>query len=377
MERIHVMHVTDTLALGGKERMLTLLANQLVSNGIDVSVCVTRSDLTLAPKLLSTIPVRALGRKSSFDLSGFRTFKDFIQRQKPDVFHAHGRASFSFLAFLKTIHKISAPIIFHDHYGPIEIDEVVPVWFRLWGRYLVDYYVGVYSKLGDWALAAGVPSHKICVIENGIDTQPFREARPWDLRTMYKLPPDKKVGVLLGGIRPEKGLDMLIQVVAGSKLAKDVHFLVVGNKQDEKYVAACLRTVREKNITDCFTFVGQQTAIPEILRGANFAVMPSRSESGPLVLIEYLAAGLPVVAFQVGALSKRAAELGVPGFVQSEDIETFSNQLDCLLAMKSTDLIAQGLYGQRIAQANFDITQKMPEWYGIYEHVLDNKRRIL
>src|SRR5688500_9968918 len=131
------MHITDTLAIGGKERMLVELANQLVSSGTDVSVCVTRSDLTLSAVLHSSIPVLSLGRKSSFAISGFQHFITFVQRQKPDVLHAHGRSSFSFLAFLKTLGRISSPIVFHDHYG-IELDQAIPWWLRWWGLGLVD-----------------------------------------------------------------------------------------------------------------------------------------------------------------------------------------------------------------------------------------------
>jgi glycosyltransferase involved in cell wall biosynthesis len=376
VKRRHILHVSDTLAIGGKERMLVSLANELVSNGMAASVSITRSDTTLARELHPSIPIVTLCRRSSFDRSGFQRFVTFVREQKPDVFHAHGRASFSFLAFLKTIHKISAPIIFHDHYGPIEIDEVVPVWFRWWGRYLVDYYVGVYSKLGDWASEAGVPSYKIGVIENGIDMRPFKEATAWDLRTKYNLPPDKKIGVVLGGLRPEKGLDMLAQAVAQAKLAKDAHFLVVGNKQDENYVETCLQGMQAMNIANCFTFVGQQTAVPEILKGADFALMPSRSESGPLVLIEYLSAGLPVVAFRVGALSQTAFEHGVHGLVPAEDVNAFANELDLVLALSVNERLQRGLDGQTIAYKNFDIIKKMPYWYAVYDQVLQDSRRV-
>ena len=375
MKRSHILHVTDTLAIGGKERMLVSLANQLVSDGTDVSVSVTRSDTTLARELDPSIPVVMLDRRSSFDQAGFRRFLAFTSKHKPDLFHAHGRASFSFLAFLKTVHRISAPILFHDHYGPIEIDEHVPTWFRLWGRFCVDYYVGVYSKLGEWAASAGVPAHKIGVIENGIDLRPFDEARACDLRTTYNLPRDKTIGVILGGLRPEKGLDLLVQAVARSTLGGQAHFLVVGNSQDERYVAACLDAMQAMNVAQHFTLIGQQTAVPEILKGADFALMPSRSESGPLVLIEYLAAGLPLVAFCVGAISKSAARLGVAGLVDPVDLEAFARELDCLLAMQPAELSARGLRGQRIAQANFDIRKKMAEWHAAYEYVLENRKR--
>jgi glycosyltransferase involved in cell wall biosynthesis len=373
MERIHVMHVTDSLALGGKERILTVLANQLVSDGMDVSVCVTRTDLTLAPELLSNITVGVLGRKSSIDLSGFRTFKDFVKQQKPGLFHAHGRSTLSFLAFLKTAYQISQPIVFHDHYG-IEMDQAIPGWFRWWGHHLVDHYVGVYSKLADWAVVAGIPQKKISVIENAINLSPYMTSEAWDLRAQYGISRKKKIGVMVAGIREEKGLDLLIHAMRNIRHVTDAHILVVGNAHDSEYMKTCLHEISTHHLSSCFTFVGQKSEVPSILRGADFALMPSRCESGPVVLIEYLATGLPVVAFRVGAISEAAAKQAVPGIVEPEDVESFANEIDCLLEMSSKQLAQRGSYGQVIAQDKFDISVAMAKWYAVYEKVLRPKR---
>jgi glycosyltransferase involved in cell wall biosynthesis len=348
------------------------LANQLVSDGKDVSVCVTRCDLTLSAELHSSIPVAALDRKSSFDLAGFQRFLRFVQQQKPDVFHAHGRSSFSFLAFLKTLGRISTPIIFHDHMG-IQMDETIPLWFRWWGHGFVAYYVGVYDKLAEWASLAGVPKQNIAVIGNAINIKPYLESEGWDLRSRFNVPKDTMIGVMVGGLRREKGLDLLVQAVGQARFLNRIHVLVVGNKLDGQYVETCLHEMGVQNIDQHFTFLGQQEEIPAILGGADFALMPSRAESGPLVLIEYLAAGLPVVAFCVGAISHSASQYGVRGFVQPGDVARFASELDQLVAMPAHERVERGLFGKRVAQENFDIMKIMPQWNKIYQHVLADR----
>jgi len=369
------MHVTDTLAVGGKERMLVEIANQSAQRGDTVCVCVTRENLDLASHLDPSISVQALNRQQTFDRDGFRCFKNFLLAEKPQILQAHGRSVFSFLAYLKTLRQFSIPIILHDHYGGIEIDPTVSTWFRLWGRHLVDSYVGVYGKLGQWAKEAGVTPDKIGIIENGIKIRAFQDAEGWDLRSRFNLPKGSIIGVLVGGFRTEKGLDLLVEALALVQKTFKTHILVVGEAKDQAYVASCQEQIRAYSLERHFKFVGQQTATPEILRGADFALLPSRSESGPLVLIEYLAAGLPVAAFQVGAISQTAAEQGLPGLVPPENVTAFAKEMNTILSLSTESLRVRGRIGQGIAQAHFDITDKMPQWYALYEQLVQGKKQ--
>ena len=63
----HIMHIIDSLAIGGAERMLVDIANSTDKSKFSVSVCVTRSDITLAKNLLPDIPLRILNRQFRLD----------------------------------------------------------------------------------------------------------------------------------------------------------------------------------------------------------------------------------------------------------------------------------------------------------------------
>ena len=99
---MNVLHVIDQLVVGGAERMLVEIVNQMEPPYFPL-VCVTRSGTTMADQLHSRIPLFVLDRKSRFDLKKILRFLMIIRSEKVDLIHAHGRSSFSFAAFAKNI----------------------------------------------------------------------------------------------------------------------------------------------------------------------------------------------------------------------------------------------------------------------------------
>src|SRR5262245_34387667 len=118
---MHVMHVIDSLCLGGAERMLVDIANATAADGHRVSACITRDGRDLANELRPDVPLWVLARQKRFDWTALKQFASIIQEQKVDLLHAHGRSTFSFAATVRTFGLIRTPILLHDHYGQIEI----------------------------------------------------------------------------------------------------------------------------------------------------------------------------------------------------------------------------------------------------------------
>jgi hypothetical protein len=152
---VHVMHLNESLRLGGVERILVDLANATSADGHKVSACILRDGRDLANELRPEIQLWVLARKKHFDRVAMKQFGSIVKEQKVDLLHVHGRSTFAFAALVRTLGFITTPILLHDHYGQIETDASVPLWFRLWGHRHVDRYVGVYGKLADWAVGGG------------------------------------------------------------------------------------------------------------------------------------------------------------------------------------------------------------------------------
>lgn len=366
---MNILHAIDSLAVGGAERVLVELSNQAARDGHRVAVCVTRSETTLAAGLRPEIDLWVLGRRRRFDLPAMKRLAGLVKQQRIDLIQAHSRSTVALLSVLKTLRMIRVPIVFLDHYG-IEIDPSVPWWFRWWGRHCLSHYVGVCEALGGWARRAGVPSEKISVIENALDLDPLMHAEPLDIRKELKIPPEVPLGIVVGGLRHEKGTDVLIEAVAQSARACGTIILVVGGVLNPEYARNCRKQAAALGLEQVLLFLGQRLDVPRLLQAADFALILSRSEACNLVFIEYLAAGLPFVSTLVGGIACRAAALGLPEFVPPDDPKSFAAALDRLLSLTPAQRRERGKQGQTLALSHFDIRTKMSQWYELYDKIL-------
>ena len=367
---LHVLHVIDSLCVGGAERMLVDIANATAGEGRRASACITRDGRDLANDLRPEVPLWVLGREKRFDWAAMKQFASIVKEQRVDLLHAHGRSTFSFVALIKTLGLIRTPILLHDHYGQIEIDSSVPLWFRLWGRHHVAQYAGVYAKLGDWAAAAGVPRARIGVVGNALDLVRVQNASPTHLRKEFGVADHERVGIVAAGIRPEKGIAVLLAALASLAGRHALKVIIAGGDRDAAYARACRAQCVSLGLERTAIFAGERADVPGLIKGADFALIPSLSESGPLVLIEYMAGGLPFVATRVGDIAHRVEELGGSEFVPPNDAAAFAAALDRLLSLSASDWQKRSEAGRKTALDHFEIRQVMPHWDRMYRAAL-------
>ncbi len=367
---MHIMHVIDSLAIGGAERMLVDIANSTAASGHRVSVCVTRSEDALAQSLRPEVDCWELDRRARLDLGAMRRFAHLVSDQAIEVLHAHGRSTLSFLAALRTLGYIRLPVVLHDHAG-LERDGSVPAWLRAWGSRYIAQYVGVYEKQGVWALRAGIPPGRIHIIGNAIDLERIRRVAPADIRRQFQIDDGSLIGLVVGGIRPEKGIDILLKALAQCQCTERLRVLIVGGVRDPAYAAACRTQCTKLGLEATVRFVGERLDVPELLHAADFALIPSRCESGPLVLIECLTAGLPFVATAVGGVAEQVSREGLPEIVPPDDAGALARGIERLAALSTEERQARVSLGRRIAAERFDIRQVMPRWHGVYRQALE------
>lgn len=366
-----IMHVIDSLSLGGAERMLVDIVNKIDRQKFSLSVCVTRSGTDLKEDLVADVPTKVLGRKSSLDISSLLALQEFSKKQGVDIYHAHGRSTFSFLLAAKFLGFHTKPIVLHDHFGNIEFDKSIPLWFRIFGARNIAHYIGVCDKLADWAKSAGVPSEKITVIENALDFTRFDRYQAIDLHSHFSIPAEKKIGVFVGNIRYAKGLDNLIKI--SDQIPEDVmpYFIILGKEIEIEYVEKCREVINNFGKNDFFIFAGQQKNIVSWIKGSDFAVIPSRSESGPLVLIEFMACGLPFVSFEVGGISRKVSSYFPENFIHPGDNEKFFERMSQLINTPLENLEYQSNKIKKIAHDLFDIDEQLPSICQVYSSILD------
>ncbi len=371
---LHILHVIDSLAAGGAERMAIEIANHTDRHRQRVSLCVTRSDLTLASTLVPQVQLLVLGRTRRRDWAGFKTLLRFLQEQDVSLLHVHGRSSLAFVVTTMLIGAMRRPIVFHDHYGRIYLDDRVPLWFRVIGRFWATHYVGVSRRLGNWARSAGLVKERITVVPNALDLAVLQDVEPVDMHTLLGVDRSRLIGIVVANIRPEKGILTLLDAVSKCRSLDRFVVVILGCIGDMTLWEQCENFVQRTELKDYVRFLGTRTDVSACLHGADFGLLSSLSESGPLALIEYMAAGLPLVATSVGEIAFRVAELGGEEFVPPGDSQALAEAIDRLVTAPPDKRKARGQKARKLV-LHFDISRVMERWYKVYEQALQDGLR--
>jgi len=145
---------------------------------------------------------------------------------------------------------------------------------------------------------------------------------------------------------------------------------VAGRAIDAEYPERVEQFVAEHQLSDCANFLGLldvQTMMDEYAR-CSLLVLPSRQETAPVVILEAMAAGKPVVATDVGGV-RDLIENDVSGFVvPAGDVDQMAQRIGQLL--KDEDLRERmGQRGKEIAWERFRRDAVADRYYEIYREV--------
>ena len=157
------------------------------------------------------------------------------------------------------------------------------------------------------ALGIGVTPGQVHYVANGVDTDVFHPQRrtTGPLRRRFGIPDHAKAVGFVGRLSAEKGPDVFLRMALGVREASPrTHFLVVGEGPMQKQLQGF---IGQFDLTSTVHLAGTQTDMPAVLAEIDVLVSASHSEAMPLVLMEAMASGIPVVATRVG---------GIPDLVQ-------------------------------------------------------------
>jgi glycosyltransferase involved in cell wall biosynthesis len=361
---IRVLHTIDSLLPGGAERMLVELVNSSDQSIVATSVCVTRQDLTLKSKIRPEIPVYCLKRKFTWDWVAFKYFAKIIHQDKIQIIHVHGYSSFRFAFTVRTLFHLPVAILVHAHSG----DAPDPITSML-GRTGMDYFVGVSADPCRWAKEKiHLSENKITLMGNSIDPGPYREAIPVDLKSVFsnKL---AQIGIVIANVRPVKDFYTLFLALSLSKYKSLIGILVAGSTAQKDYFENCKKQLIELELQDQVKFLGSRDDIPQLLASVDFGLLSSERETGPVALLEYLAAGLPFVVTQVGQVCRLVSQAGIPGCVPIKEPQAFARALDILIEASPTERFTRVERGHRLFEEKFNIHQQSARLSAIYQQM--------
>jgi len=288
----------------------------------------------------------------------------FVRQHEVLLVHS-ARMSTTPLA-LKAARRLEVPCISHLHGDTREGEK-----FR---RYLVhqaDAVIGVsQAALSRYAAPAG---QEVAVVYNGLDIEEFRaHAARFDARSHLGL----KEGMIVGmsGAYHLKGLDSFVDAAQGIRRRfPETNFVVMGEFRSRDFQQEISRRIAETGMTEAFFFAGFQENIAPFMAACDLWAVPSRLDAAPMVAIEAMALGKPVVGSRVGGIPE-LVEDGVTGIiVPPEDPGALAEAVCELLA--NPDLRNSfGEAGRRRVADRFSFDHFRGRMAEIYEHLISGSK---
>ena len=238
-------------------------------------------------------------KAAALSLTNLRTFRSVLRDERPDLLLTYNWGAIEW-ALADRIRPVCPHLHVVDGFGPEEARAQLPrrVWLRrlaLSGRTTVVVPSQSLRALATevWGLDPGRVRH----IPNGVDAAALaRQARqPFGLRRHA----DERLFGTLAGLRPEKNLERLLRIAALLPEAIPWRLVIAGEGAQR---AALEALARELGLAERVAFTGFVDRPGSVLGELDVYVLTSDTEQMPIAVLEAMAAGLPVLATDVGDL---------------------------------------------------------------------------
>jgi len=175
-----------------------------------------------------------------------------------------------------------------------------------------------------WRLKRARVNH----IANGIDCERF--AQPADDALLASLGIDRHVPVVgtVAGLRPEKNLRRLLRVFAALPAARGARLVIVGDGPERALLA---ETAAQLGIAERVVMTGALANPERVLGRFSVFALTSDTEQMPNSVLEAMAAGLPILASDVGDLKRIVADANATFVIQRDDLAGLTAALDRLI----------------------------------------------
>lgn len=313
MARIRVLHVINQLlGAGGAERGLV---REITRFGPQVEQCVVRlydgSDLEeeLADRGIPVIPLGLSATRGGWNwpLAAIK-IRRLMRDYRPDVLHTSlfaGNLVGQLAAWRWDVPVVSSLVLtgdmrLHRRFQPGAASWKGSILRAVAARAARSGHVWFRAITEDVrqtnAASLGVPANRIEVIPRGVDVEAYRDLQPD--RGRFKIPDCAPLFVNVGRQAAQKGQVMLVDAFAEIVAAvPEAHLAVAGREGDAS--GAIRDRIAERGLGERIHLLGYRQDLPLLLASADVFVFSSRAEGLGTALLEAMAAGLPVVAFDI------------------------------------------------------------------------------
>jgi glycosyltransferase involved in cell wall biosynthesis len=305
---VKVLHVCWDLGQGGIQRYLVDLLRAHY-NTVRSTVLVLSSPGELSDEAARySDQIIYLGMKGGTSLTSVLPMLRTLRSGTHDVVHSHSNN----VLFNLALRFQSKPVLYTEHGGRLLNEERASLWMYRYLSNQIDRYIAISHFIADF-MSSSYPhiADRISVIHNGICIE---DGAPGEglQGAMQELPDGPKVA-FVGRLVIDKGIDLFVKTALKvHRINPEVNFIVIGDGPERENME---NIVREQQLEHRFHFLGFRHDVRKIFNSLDLFLFTSRYDAFGLVIVESLAAGVPVVAMVENSAAPEVLREGVDGLL--------------------------------------------------------------
>ena len=282
-----------------------------------------------------------------FILKSLKVIKDLDKKCNFDIVHGH--SGFVVYGLATAIAgKVIGKSTIHTIYCPVNPSLKGKIFTKLSLRF-IDKIVVISKNTFQSLTSLGIQKEKIDIIPPLIDFDKYYlKTENQDIKEkLLKNGFNTKTSLFVGNLKPNKGLDLLIDILVKVKeKIPNIKFIIttepkkfqLKNFRVKKFLEIIENKIRNYQLKDSIVFLESVEDMPKLITLVDLIIIPFRNTYGPsdypLIAIEAMACKKPIVAFNVGGLSEIIKDGNNGRLIPLGNIEKFAEAINDILLNK-------------------------------------------
>lgn len=369
----NVLQFIGSFHQGGSERQaaqLTRLLKEDKTHNIFLAVMNNEGVLREEAEKIGFTAIPEFPLNSFYDANFFKQLRKcvkFLRENKIDIVHTHDFYTNVFGIAAARVARVPLKIASKRETGGMRSGAQQIIEKQIFK--MADAIVANSEAVKSYLIENGVAAEKIRVIYNGLDLERLTPAET-DRKKIcqeFSLPFGRNIKfiTLVANLRHAvKNQPMFLR--AAQKVLReipDAHFVLAG---EGEFKESLEKLAKEFKIAENTHFIGRCGKIPELLSISNVCVLTSFAEGFSNSILEYMAAGKPVAATNVGGANEAVVD-GETGFlIESGDVRALADRLIELLENEEK-AAAFGENGRKLVEKKFSPENQLKKTLELYE----------
>lgn len=292
-----VLYLINHAGKAGTERYVETLVKYLGGKEVEPYFVYNESGLLVERMAEMGVPTERIEMKSRFDFKAARELARLCEKWDIDLIHCHYLRE-HYTALLAKRYNQKIRVVYTNHF--VLANNTVTRLSNRWMDKRQDQMIAVCNKGKEQLIANGWTGDRIQVIFNAVDMNAWAGDRSEStMRAELDIPEDRIVMLCASRFAHDKGHDYLIRSLKRLTEISDVPFTMV-LAGDGPLLEQTKAQVKELGLEEQVIFVGFRKDIKNLYKGSDIYINSSQHEALSFLIVEAMAAGLPVIVTDMG-----------------------------------------------------------------------------